>query len=124
MSIAFLAAFALLAAREDWVRVTEIPNGNVIYVDGDAIERGGDTITIWERRDYGAVAGSEYREMRVQSIYDCSATTVQVTNAVVVMRTDGKPQNMSWTPEESPPEPAKPRTVSDTLLQHACNAAR
>lgn len=123
MTIALLGALALAAAPihvglETWVKVFTTDNGLVSYVDRDAIERDGDVVLAWERRDYANVQGGDYQEMRIQSRFDCRAKTIQVRAAVVTFRTGGDPQSFNF--DDTPIDPVQPETLAGEVLAFVC----
>lgn len=121
MGTMLLTALALLAgpAPEDWMRVTSTPEGVVIYLDRDTIRPGQTVIVATERHDYSAVTNAPYREMRVQTAYDCSAHTRQVRAATIV-RPNGVSENITFSDRESSVDPIQPKTISAMIFKEVC----
>lgn len=122
MTIALLGALALAATApvlENWVKIFTTDTGLVTYVDRDTIQRDGDAVLAWERRDYANVQGGDYKEMRIQSRFDCRARTVQVRAAIVTFRAGGDPQRFSW--DDAPVDPAQAQTLAGEVLSYVCD---
>jgi hypothetical protein len=110
-----LAALALSAAAppERWLHVGESPDQFREYVDTQSIQRSGDTVTLWTRRDLLPDAGTVWNELEL----DCRGMTETV---LAFIKDDGASVSHNTVRPHRPAAPIAAGSVPEKIFNIAC----
>jgi hypothetical protein len=110
-----LTALTLSAAAplERWLHVSESPRQYQEYVDTQSIQRSGDTVTLWTRRDLLFDAGTVWTELEL----DCGKRTETV---LAFIKDDGSSVSHNTARPHRPAAPIAPRSVAENIFNLVC----
>jgi len=113
------ASLATTAFAANWVYVGEAETGTIVFYDFDTIQRSGNHVTVWQKKDYSLNKAVKLREIRERMRYDCAERTSTQLNGVGYYP-DGRNQyfnNETW---QQTVEPVVPQTMGEATLNKVC----
>lgn len=110
-----LAALALSAANEPdrWVHVGGSDSSYEEYLDRDSVNRSGDKVTLWTRRDFARGQGTAWHEIE----FDCSARTETI---LAFVRDDRGTVSHNVVRPHRGPSPIAAGSVEERIFNIAC----
>lgn len=113
MMILIALTLAAAAPQERWLHVGGIPNRYEEYVDTQSVERSGDRVTLWTRRDVSDDAGTVWNELEL----DCRKRTETI---LAFVKIDGSSVSHNQVRPHRPASPIPPDSLSRKILDIAC----
>ena len=107
------------AFAANWIYVTQSNVGTVSYYDVDTIQRSGNQVTVWEKRDESRNKTVKHREMTLRERFHCSERTFTTLN-ITTYYPDGTNKSANLETYEQKAEPIAPDTMGEAVLEAVC----
>ncbi|PTQ88229.1 hypothetical protein C8R30_1561 [Nitrosomonas nitrosa] len=122
--LALILIFAAKTVMADWSLVDKSADDSVtIYIDYDAIQETEGTVKMWSLGDFKAAkefGGIEFLSSKYQKEYDCKQEQARMLAFTLFSSNMGEGQVVYSNSDPDNWEPISPGSVSQTLLETAC----
>ena len=110
LTLLFLSA---VVQPDRWIHVGGSPGEHEEYLDKKSVERSGDKVTLWTRRDLARDQGTAWNEIEL----DCSKRTDTI---LAWVRDDRGAVSHNIVRPHRGPAPIRPKSVAERIFNIAC----
>ncbi len=111
--IVITLALAAVTLADRWVHVGGSPNQHEEYVDKESIQRSGEKVTLWTRRNLVSDQGTIWNELEL----DCRIKTETI---LATIQDDGRSISHSAVRPHREASPIRANSVEERLFNLAC----